>query len=419
MNAETLLSEASSSDETRASVSAPAPRIFRLSSWLRALGAASFVGAGASFLVEGWTDPGVLKRQVLWALGTLILTICGIVAIRRYRDATSARVFLGLAAATIPAHFAQVGASLWALRFEGIGTLAEVLVAGGILVALAAPLALGVSALVRKHARLLVALMFATGCPLLLPIRDGDVIALFAVLEIALCLTMEATIFRRSALFRSVEGICARMLLFVPCLILLVRNAFYPSTDLWLSALVGVPSLALLALPRLWSRTDRSSFVGQVSGALGLCAAGVIAVPHAPTLGLLLSSVVLVASEIVGGRPLSFAWGAAGLLAAAGVASFIEPNAFSIVLAASIGALHAVAAFRRRSLPLTITASAISLISVLAHALKLVRLPTHDVWLVALALSVGFLGLAALVEQRRDRIQRRFSQLQNHFAAKQ
>ncbi|HMJ14269.1 MAG TPA: hypothetical protein VK524_22795 [Polyangiaceae bacterium] len=398
---------------------AAAARRLGLGNWLRALGAASFAGAGASFLIEGWTDPGVLKRQLLWALGTLIMSVCGIVAIRRFRDATSARVFLGLAAATIPAHFAQVGASLWALRSEGSGSLGEVLAAGAILLLLAPPLALGISALVRRRARLLVSLVFLTGCPLLLPTRNGDAIALLGVLELLLCLSMEALIFRRDALFRTLEGVCARVLVFLPCAILLVRNAFYPTTSWWLSALVGVPSAALLVVPRIWSQTRRVFGAAQLAGTLGLAAALVIVVSHAPALGLLLSAVALLASETVAGRPIALAWGAAGLLAAAAVASFIYPSVWALALATPIVGLHALCAFRRRALNLTLAVSGISFATLLGHAVQLVHLPTRQVWIPALALSVGLLALATFVEQRRERIERGFSRLQSHFAGKE
>jgi hypothetical protein len=391
---------------------------FPLSRWFRGLGTASFIGAGAAFLVEGWTDAGVFKRQALWAIATVVMTICGVASIRRYRDAIGARLFLGLAAGTIPVHFAQVGASFWALETNNVGTFGQVLAAMAILPVLVLPLVLGVSVLVRKHARLLVFLMFATGCPLILPTRNGNIVALLGVLEMAVCLCAEAFLFRKDAQFRTVEGISARVLLFLPSMILLGRNVFYETPPLWVAAMLGAPSFAMLVLPRIWSRTDPESRGFQVAGALGVVSAAVIAAPGASTLGLILSGVALLGSEIIIGRPAAFAWGAAGFLAAAGVGSFIHPNPWLIVAAVPIGTLHVMSAFRRRDAQLTLATSIITAVSTAGHLVKLVHFPNHDVWVPAVVLSVVFLGLGSVVEHRRDRIQRGVSRLQSHFRPK-
>jgi hypothetical protein len=391
----------------------------RLGTWLRWLGTTSFVVAAASFLVEGWTDPGVLKRELLWAVGTLAMTLCGIVCIRRYRDAIGARVFLGLAAATIPAHFAQVGAAVWTLRHEGIGTTGEALAAFGTLLALAPPLALGISALVRRRARLLTSLMFVMGAPLLVPTRDGTWIAVLGAVELGLGLCMEAALFRREALFRSVEGMAARALLFVPCAILLVRNAFYPSTPIWLAALIGYPCCALLVLPRVWSQQGRLWAAVQALGALGVCAALVIAVPQTPWLGFLLSGVALLASEFIAGRPVAFAWSGTVLLALSAVLSLLDSNVWSALFLVPAATVHALVAYRRRSAPRLLGVGGITLLGVVGHLMKLVHLPKHDVWIPALAVSVAFLALASIVDQRRAQIERNLLRLRNHFSARE
>src|SRR5690349_9851381 len=95
---------------------------FRPGTWLRWGGAITFLGAGVLFLLEGVDDDGALGRELSWAAITVVLSIFGIVAARAGRDAAGARVLLGLAAATIPAHFAQVGAQIWGFRVDGIGT---------------------------------------------------------------------------------------------------------------------------------------------------------------------------------------------------------------------------------------------------------------------------------------------------------
>lgn len=393
-----------------------APSALRLSTWLRWLGAASFAGAGACFLVEGWTDANVFERQLSWAIGTLAMTLCGILSLRRFRDATGARVFLGLASATIPAHFAQLGSAFWALCQERVGAALQVFGACGILLALWPPLALGVSALVRRRARLLTGLMFVTGLPLLLPTRDGSLVALLCAFELACCLGLEAALFRRDAAFRTAEGLAARVLLFLPCCILLVRNAFYPSTALWVSALIGCPAAALLTLPRIWELRSRAAAPLQTAGAIGLCAAALVALPAAPWAGLVLSAIALSASEMISGCPKALAWTSAVVFAAAAAAALVDHNLWSALAVVPVGVLHALAAYRQRSAARLVTATAITLVTSAVHLVMLVHLPRHGVWIPAVALSVGLLALASLVESRRPQIERRLSRVQSHFA---
>ncbi len=144
----------------------------------------------------------------------------------------------------------------------------------------------------------------------------------------------------------------------------------------------------------------------------------VVEAPGTPSLGLILSAVALLGSEAIVGQPAVFAWGAAGLLAAAGVGAFLHPNPWLIAVAVPLGTLHVLSAFRRRNVHLTVTTGVITVASVTAHLVKLVRFPMHDVWVPGVALSVLFLAMGSLVEHRRDRIQRSVSRWQSHFQPK-
>jgi hypothetical protein len=394
------------------------PRAFGLSTMFRAMGAAIFVLAGASFLVEGWTDPGVVSRQAAWAAGTLLMTVCGVLAIRRFRDAIGARVFLGLAAATIPAHFAQVGASVWALTTEKTGTVATVLAASAMLLGLAPPLALGLSALVRRRARLLVALVFVTGLPLILPTRSGDVVALLGLAELLLCLGLEATVFRADAVFGTVEGIAARVLLFLPAVILLLRNCFYVETRAWMAALVGLPSLAALVLPRVWRRAGRLPRGFQLAGAVGLCLAILIGFDDPSLVCLMLGAAALAASEVVPDGRGALGWCATGFLAAAGVVSVFDESAVFILAMVAAGVIHTIAAFRRRSPRRMAAAAGITLISIVARLALLIRFHVLHLWVPAVAISIALLIVASALEHHRDGIRHALSRLEEHFAPK-
>jgi hypothetical protein len=395
----------------------PAPKRLALASFLRWVGAATFIGGGASFLVEGWTDAGIFSRQLMWAAGTLVMTLLGVVAARKWRDPIGARVFLGLAAATIPAHFAQAGAAVHGLFVEHVGTTASVLGASAVLVALLPPLALGVSALVRKRGSLLATAIFALSAPLLVPTREPSWIAAIAGLQVCAWLLLEATLFRRDALFDTVEGVAARLMLLAPAVITLVRNAFYPATSVWVAAAVACPSLVLLAWPALRGFQSKPWASVQVAGVLGLAAAVALSVPPALPLALALGVVLLAGGEVVAGRPAALAWFGAGFLAAGAAASYFEPGLASALAVVPAGALHVVAAFRRRNAPLVLVTLVGTLAATVGHLVGLVHFPRHDLWIPAVGLSVLLLGLASVLESRKAQLERVFSRLRHHFAS--
>jgi hypothetical protein len=326
-------------------------------------------------------------------------------------------VFLGLAAATIPAHFAQVGSAIHALQFEHAGTVSAVLGASAILVLLLPPLALGVSALVRKRGRTLATAIFALSVPLLLPSRDPGWIAAIAGVQVGAWLLLEATLFRREALFDTVEGVAARVMLLAPAVITLVRNAFYPATSIWIAATVACPSLVLLAWPALRGLSNRRWTAVQVAGVAGLSVAVALCVPPALPLALALGAVLLAGSEIVSTRPAVLAWCGAGFLAAGAVASYFEPGLTSALAVLPVGTLHVVAAFRRRNAPLALVTTAATLAATVAHLAGLVHLPRHDLWIPAVALSVLLLGLSSLLESKKAQLDRVFSVVRRHFAS--
>jgi hypothetical protein len=389
---------------------------FRPSAWLRWLGAVTFLCASIGFLVEGWTDTTPFRRELTWAVVTLGLTLLGILSARRFRDPAGARLLLGLAAATIPVHFAQVGAQVWSLRVEGTRTIGSVVAGMGLLVILAPPLALGASALVRRRGLLLTGLLFALSCPLLLPTRDGTWIALVALLEILTLAALELTVFRRDARFSSLEGVAARALLLVPGLILLVRNAYYPSVDAWVAALFAVPSIAFLTLPRVSALRGAFARGLEVSGIVGLGIAAAMVCHEPYWLGLMLSLVGLLGAHVALAEPRVFACLGVTALALASATVWITPSASHALLIVPVGTLHALFAYHRRSLPFLIASALVTLAGLVGELVRLVRWPGHDFWLLPAALGVTLLILASALERQRPRLERGWMRLRTHFS---
>jgi hypothetical protein len=386
---------------------------FAPAQWLRWIGALTFIGAGASFLVEGWTDAGIIKRQILWAAGTLVLTVFGIGVVRRFRDAIGGRVFLGLAAATIPAHFAQLGSALYAARSSGAGELGSIAVAGVIALLLLPPLALGMSALIRRRGRTLTLLMFIASAPLVIPSREPAFVALLSAAQVGAWLLLEATLFKRDELFGSPEGAAARAMLLLPVTIMLVRNGFHDSGNVWIASTIACPSLLALVWPRI-QQHDKLAPV-QVLGLTGLFIALPIFGLATLSLLLALSVVLLLGSELVAHKPVSLAWFAIVFFAGAAFFAYGEHTWATSLAIIPLGTIHALGAFRRRNASLFGASVLTTVTGTIAQLVQLVVMPKHDVWIAGAALGVTLLTLASLLDNQKARVQQLAARLQAHF----
>jgi hypothetical protein len=386
--------------------------------WLRSIGCLAFLGGACSFLVEGWTDEGVLGRALAWAAITLALTVLGILSVRRLRDAAGARIFLGLAAATIPAHFAQLGATTWAYWVQG--TSGGLAVAGAVVLVLllGPPLCLGVSALVRKRGFALTALLFGLSLPLVIPSRSGNFAAGVALAELGLLVVLELRVFRHDPVLATLEGIAARTLLAVPCAILILRNAFYPPTPSWIAVLMAAPGIVLLTLPRICTVGGVASRVLQVCGMAGvlgaLCATGM----DPRLLGLSASVVALAGTRVTDiGPKLLGRIAAAAFVATTGAIAICWSPLYGL-LALPVGALHVLSAYERRSLPELVVTCLASLVALTVHLVALVRLPSHGIWVAPAALGLALLWLASLFERHRAKLDRVWVRVVSHFGAR-
>ncbi len=386
-----------------------------VSTWLRWIGAALLVGATTTYLVQGWTDIGVLGRELSWAALTVSLAAYGIVAIRKLDDPKGARVGLALAAATIPVHFAEVGGGVWSYFHEGLGSLTKVLVAALVLVPIAPLLALGVSALVRRRSAALTGTLYLLSAALLVPTRHGDVIAAMVVAELLLVMLLEMFVWRRDVRLETPEGVTARCLLLVPVAILLLRNANYPATDLWISAVLFFPASIALVSSRFERLNRRVAIALETAGVFGVAGSLVMALWASAFSAVLVSAALaLYAHRARSGA--FFQWCGVGLFALCALIAFDTPDAalsLSIVPAAVV---HAGVAYRRRSLGGLITACAAGVVGLVGQMSLHLRFPAENAWIVAAGAGVVFLVLASLIESRRADIQRVWARLGRHFA---
>jgi hypothetical protein len=389
---------------------------FRVSACLRWLGAALLFGAATTFLVQGWSEVGVLGRELSWAGLTLALTLFGIFAVRKLDDAKGARVGLGLAAATIPLHFAEVGGGIWSYRDGGLGSLPALGAAALVLAALAPMLGLGVAALVRRRGALLTGCLYLLSAALLVPTRNGDAISAMVLVELAMLLGFEVLVARSDVRLQTREGIAARCLLWVPVLVLLLRHANYPATDLWLAMLLFLPSAVAAALPFVGGLKGRVAMCLESAGVLGLAVSLLVAFPVTAFSCVVSSAALAVSALFFRQSGALFGWCGVAVLAACSVVAWDNPDVGLVLAIVPAGFVHAAVAFHRRSLGrlgLAILSTAIGLVGQFTLH---VRWPAQNAWMLAAGVGVLLLVVASLVESKRSELERLWAHLSRHFA---
>jgi len=237
--------------------------IQKLGQLFRWIGSLLLLGAGASFMLEGWQDFGSELRYLLFLAYVVGLAGLGVLLGWRVNEDKGARTFLSLAVAGIAAQSSQLGAMIHAMVSTENGSLpgallyeaqgwGQILLNGAATFLLLGPVAyLGFSALNRPQARIMTTAYLVACAALLIPIRHGLPVTLLFIAMAALALWIDARFIAGTTVGGTGEGVISRLLLLLPAVVLTVRTVFYPQTDLFLgvtSALVGL--LLFDMLPR-------------------------------------------------------------------------------------------------------------------------------------------------------------------------
>ena len=389
-----------------------------LSLWLRSIGVAALCGAAVAFLVQGWAEQTTLTRELSWAALTVFLTLFGVYAVRKLGDAAGARVALALAAASIPVHFAVVGSAFWSYWREGLGSFGDVLAAALVLVPLAPALGLGATALVGRGAAGLTACLFSSCAVLLVPTRDGDVVAALVSAQLVVLALLERFAWSRDVRFGTREGGYARALLVAPVVILLVRNADYPATQLWYASLLLLPSVLVAALPRLVVLPSRIDAGARLLGGLGVSAAVIVALPDTLWAYLAVSGVLVAGAFGTRLDARLFAAGALLVFGGAALASLVQTDLVYALAVVPAGVLLTGLGFHRRCRELAVAAPLATLVGLGGQVAARVSWPAQQGWMVAAAIGAGFLVVASIIDNRRDRLARLWSKMNEHWAGR-
>ncbi len=231
----------------------------KLPSLLRILGAGALIIAMYSFLAKGWQSGNDIARYLMMLGHTGILVVIGLASGHYLKESKGARLLITLALISIPANFAILGALIYSQSGAMVldmypqyvawsaDSLSTALVTTACATVLLIPLTwLGFTVLARSLSKNLSILFLVGNAALLLPIRSPELIGL-----LVLALTVGTLIFNRQTsrhqtVAKTSEGITALGLMFPPIAILMGRNLWIYSTDLFLLCLSTAGAFVIL-----------------------------------------------------------------------------------------------------------------------------------------------------------------------------
>ena len=217
----------------------------RITRYLRWVGSILIVLSAISFMLQGHAD--ILPAYRYWiGLGfTLLLCSGGFICAYLFKETKGARIFFGLGAAFLPVQVSQVSAMIYAywhgqaalqpaynwLQFIDVSPAiigADFFITAGLLLAVNYA---GFAMLARKHLSALLWTSVTANALLLLPVRDGTLIA-FIIAGLFILLRYSEQRLHQDSSMRLAEGLAARALMSLPLWIIIGRSLLHPTSYL-------------------------------------------------------------------------------------------------------------------------------------------------------------------------------------------
>lgn len=232
------------------------------------------------FMAQGLDDWAPAYRYWIMPGFSVLLALCGLLCGYRWKETLGARLFFGLATVFMPVQISQIGAMLhthfqgvplhysgwWtyediSLRLIGVNLIFTALVT--------VPIAYtGFSILARRQVKRLMS-AFILGCAcLLIPVRETSFISLLLAGLFFILIGLDRRYLRADEVMNLPEGIAARLILWVPFLVILGRSFFYPWSAVATSILLGLASVLLLCDLKRWLRSSFGSRLCELGGTL-------------------------------------------------------------------------------------------------------------------------------------------------------
>ncbi|MBL4783523.1 MAG: hypothetical protein JKX92_14905 [Porticoccaceae bacterium] len=283
-----------------------------LSRLLRIVGGFSVVASMSVFLLQGWDSGNDIGRYYLLLSQSVLLALGGFLLSYLIKENKGARVFLGLALLSVTANITTLGALIYSFvqwdtaltdypqmaRWSASDTLSIGLALGSAIAVLVPVSIFGFRVMARPAAKVLaIAFLFSNGL-LLIPVRDTSFVAVLAGLMIFFTLAFNAQQSRGDAALRTLEGKFARLLLFVPSVILLVRSTWLYQVNEVLYTVLGL--IVFMILRTLCQGLRSDSSMRRTLDLASLPVAVVVAIPAASLLdNLLVINITLPAFALI------------------------------------------------------------------------------------------------------------------------
>lgn len=256
----------------------------KLTRILRISGVFAILVSLYGFFVNGWDGGNDLMRFLMLLGHTVALAGIGLLSGHFLKEGKGARTLLMLALVSVTANFAILGSFIYAefgqvpdggyissMRWQ-LGSTMDLLWLSIITPLLLLPvIMLGFRVLVRGMSRSMSLLFCFSNAVLLLPLRDPAWIAFFALILSAYTLFFNIRTTRQRSESRTLEGLVALLLQFLPIVLLLVRNIWLYADMAVLYA--GAFVVAFIALRQLTLAMGNSSvFAGYTMLLSAICA---------------------------------------------------------------------------------------------------------------------------------------------------
>ncbi len=261
--------------------------------FLRWAGALLIALSATGFMLQSHAD--FIPAYRYWVCLAIItaLCVCGLICNYLLREPTGARIFFALSAAFLPVQVSQAGAMLYAfvsgghvlkpdfdwMRFSEvhpalIGT--DILLTAIFLIAVSYT---GFSMLAKRHVKVLMQAAILGNLLLLLPVRDGYSLPLLLLLLFGGLRIVEHRL-SHDATMRISEGMAARILIWLPFLILTGRSLLYPLTYPLVIAIAAVIAVAGIADVKRYTRSALAIYAGQWIGTVAALSIWPLTVAH-------------------------------------------------------------------------------------------------------------------------------------------
>lgn len=289
-----------SQDPENAQAETPARwHVERLPGILRALGGGLLGLSIATFMFNGWLSVSPLTRYYGFLGFTSLLALLGVFCVVRWNESKGGRTFLGLAAATLPAHALQLGGLLYltlggsgghlpaALQVFHFGELSPLVFGLTFLLSstvLSAIVYTATASMARPLAKPLTLICLGGSALLMVPLRDPGTVALLCILGFIGLRLADRRWLGSHPRMDTFDGQMMRVVAYAPIPVLALRSVMLFGYNAWPLAALGALTLHLLwyVTPKVFSQRP----VQQLARVLSLPIIGVTWLCIAEGLGL-------------------------------------------------------------------------------------------------------------------------------------